>query len=71
MIRTEADGPTFSIHAGCEGRPDECPLCGSKNFICHGQRIQQVMDFPLSRQAILHAALCVLLRQRYMLKSIN
>lgn len=47
MIRTEADGPTFSIHAGCEGRPDECPLCGSKNFICHGQRIQQVMNFPL------------------------
>jgi transposase len=46
VTNTEADGPTFSIHAGCEGRPGECAICGSATFIGHGQHIQQVMDVP-------------------------
>jgi transposase len=64
VTNTEPDGPIFSIHAGCEGRPGECMLCGSANFIGHGQRVQQVMDFPhQSRYTCIH-----LTRKRYRCK---
>ncbi len=43
--RTE-DGPVFEIHAGCEGRPAACPLCGADRFIGHGVLQQIIMDLP-------------------------
>jgi transposase len=46
VTSTETDGPTFSIHAGCAGKPDACAICGGTNFIGHGQHVQQVMDLP-------------------------
>jgi transposase len=46
VVTTETDGPTFSIHAGCDGRPAACVTCGSQNFIGHGQHKQEVMDLP-------------------------
>lgn len=64
VTNTESDGPTFSIHAGCEGRPEECQLCGSKSFIGHGQHKQQVMDLPhQARFTCIH-----LVRKRYRCK---
>ncbi|AKU11279.1 transposase, IS204/IS1001/IS1096/IS1165 family protein [Azoarcus sp. CIB] len=64
VTNTESDGHLFAIHAGCEGRPTACVTCGSKNFIGHGQRAQEVMDLPH------HGKLtCIhLLRKRYRCK---
>ena len=46
VTQTEPDGHILAIHAGCAGRPGECALCGSANFIGHRQHNQQVMDLP-------------------------
>ncbi len=64
VTRTEPDGPIFAIHAGCEGRPSACTLCGSTNFVGHGPYKQDVMDLPhQGRYACIH-----LLRKRYRCK---
>lgn len=42
----EQDDRIFTLHAGCEGRPEACVSCGSDNFIGHGQHPQEVMDLP-------------------------
>ena len=64
VVTTEADGPTFSIYAGCEGRPLGCDTCGGQNFIGHGQYEQDVMDLPYQgRFTCIH-----LTRKRYRCK---
>lgn len=64
VIDTKVDGPIFSIHAGCQGRPAACPTCGSTNFIGHGQYPQEVMDLPhQGRFTCIHLA-----RKRYRCK---
>ena len=64
VTTTEADGPIFAIHAGCEGRPVGCTTCGSANFIGHGQYKQDVMDLPHhNRFTCIHLA-----RKRYRCK---
>lgn len=46
VIKTSHDGPLFSIHAGCVGRPVGCVHCGSVSIVGHGQNNQEVMDLP-------------------------
>jgi len=67
VMRTETDGPIFSIHAGCEGRPRVCITCGGTNFIGHGQHEQEIMDLPFQgRFTCIH-----LTRKRYRCKDCN
>lgn len=64
MTETKAEGPLFSIHAGCDGRPAACVSCGGQNFIGHGQHEQEVMDLPhQGKLTCIH-----LLRKRYRCK---
>lgn len=46
VTNSEEDGPVFTIHAGCAGRPAGCLECGGQNFIGHGQHVQQINDLP-------------------------
>lgn len=55
--RTEADGPMFAIHAGCEGKPAGCPTCGAATLYAHGTLQQDIMDLPhQGRFACVHLA---------------
>lgn len=57
MERTEADGPMFAIHAGCEGKPSNCPTCGATAIYAHGTFQQDIMDLPhQGRFACVHLA---------------
>lgn len=57
-VRTEEDGPLFAIHAGCEGKPDACPSCGSESLYAHGTHQQDINDLPhQGRVTCIHQAL--------------
>lgn len=46
VTQQEQDERTFTLHAGCEGRPESCPGCRSDSFIGHGQHPQEIIDLP-------------------------
>ena len=43
---TDPDGPIFTIHAGCDGKPEGCPNCGGSTLYAHGTFLQDIMDLP-------------------------
>lgn len=46
VTHRENDERTFTLHAGCDGRPKTCPGCQGDNFIGHGQHPQEIIDLP-------------------------